>query len=323
MHHFTGHGWRREDRGRRGLGLAVGLCLLAGLTLRLWADCVFITPAPRRTLVDEHVFGDYRVRLYDVWEDPAATEFRAMSFEILRGDQRVFSDEGWRLRVCGTNATPDSEAADAGLPPIGTDITGDGQPDLVIYDYSGGAHCCSSFYLFEIGAAFRHIQTLDAAHSEGITFVNLDADPALEIAMLDWSYAYRWSCFACSPVAEVLLKYDGVIYTAAESLMRLPPPTPEELHALADEVRRLDNWSPDIPIPTPAMIGHMLSLVYSGNRFYAWVLMEMVWPDGGAAKETFADEFETALAESPYADAIARLNSTLAWWPENPAPAAP
>jgi hypothetical protein len=46
--------------------------------------------------------------------------------------------------------------------PDGTDITGLGYPDLVVYHYTGGAHCCLLAWVFQLRPAFRLLATIDA-----------------------------------------------------------------------------------------------------------------------------------------------------------------
>jgi hypothetical protein len=48
---------------------------------------------------------------------------------------------------------------------MGRDITGDGKPNLVVEQWTGGVHCCTFFYVFEIADQLRYIATLDNGHT--------------------------------------------------------------------------------------------------------------------------------------------------------------
>jgi len=50
------------------------------------------------------------------------------------------------------------------LPGIGEDITGDGIPDLAIVGFSGGAHCCLTLHVIELGHTLRMIAQIDLAN---------------------------------------------------------------------------------------------------------------------------------------------------------------
>ena len=65
------------------------------------------------------------------------------------------------------------EDAQDNIPAIanGTDVTGRGQPDMIVSLFTGGAHCCTIHYVFELGPQFKLLATLndsddDLAHFE-------------------------------------------------------------------------------------------------------------------------------------------------------------
>jgi hypothetical protein len=46
--------------------------------------------------------------------------------------------------------------------PDGTDVTGRGHPNMLVSFYTGGAHCCLLYYVFELEPELKLIATLDA-----------------------------------------------------------------------------------------------------------------------------------------------------------------
>jgi hypothetical protein len=116
----------------------------------------------------------------------------------------------------------------------GEDITGNGSPNLVVSNWSGGVHCCYTFQIFELGPKFRLIQTInvgDAGEShfekrgDTVVFVTYD--------YIDPSGNILGGSFADTPHPEVILHYSNGKYRLAVDLMRKPPPSRETLLELS------------------------------------------------------------------------------------------
>ncbi|WP_162944676.1 hypothetical protein [Flavisolibacter nicotianae] len=71
------------------------------------------------------------------------------------------------------------------------DLDGDGRAELVIYNFTGGAHCCDEFYFFKniSGSVFAPAARLYAGSTcvSGTTFLYDFAEP----------FGYFYTCFAC------------------------------------------------------------------------------------------------------------------------------
>ena len=92
-------------------------------------------------------------------------------------------------------------------PFAGSDVTGEGDPDLVIHTYSGGAHCCFSTIVYNLGATQSKVLETPQSNCDA-SFAQLDGDPALEITTCDDIFAYQYCCYAGSPMVKVILDYD-------------------------------------------------------------------------------------------------------------------
>jgi len=248
---------------------------------------------PKGPLQEEQSFGDYVVRTYRMDEG---------SFEILRKGFRVHAAHGNSFRI-GSIYEDDKTNS---LITIGSDITGDGKPNLVVSEWTGGAHCDFIFHIFEIGNRFRHIQTINAEHSDGADFENVDDDPALEFPMLDWTFAYWRTCFAASPAPLVILKYNGQKYEVAYDLMRKASLSHEDLIQIAKGIRETLDWKQEQP--PVELWARMLDLIYTGNMNQAWALVELSWPDEIDGKKDFLRDFKTQLAEGPFWKDVQKLN---------------
>jgi len=165
----------------------------------------------------------------------------------------------------------------AALLKVGRDITGDGQPNLVIADYSGGAHCCLSYYVFSVGKEFKLIDVLNAEDSDLARFIDVDGDGVLEFAMNDWTFEYWNVPFASSPAPRVYLAYRGEGYRIALDLMRQPSPSPESETKLINKIRADPTWNHTPKIgkttsaetvlaPNKATVDALMSLVPKGVK---------------------------------------------------------
>ena len=265
---------------------------------------------PGPPLQESISYGSYVATTYF---DPASNSKDAY-FEILKDTRSIYrqqaTENGERF-VIGTLYKDDS---DAKLVAMGRDITGDGQPDLVVSEWTGGANCCLIFHLFEIGTKFRKIADIDAEFGDqGPHFVHLDEGPGLQIQIYDWTFANWHSDFADSPAPKVILHYKDGAYRLAPRLMRTPQANPSDLAAKLEKIRAEAKSSRDGSWPeadvSPELWGTMLDLIYAGHWSRAWQFLEEAWPQKIAGKEAFKKEFTEQLKKSPYWKSIEKLGS--------------
>ncbi len=97
----------------------------------------------------------------------------------------------------------------------GQDITGEGNPDAVIERYTGGAHCCFSILVYDLGAALTKVLETRESNCGG-RFEDLDGDSVLEFVTCDDLFAYVYCPYAASPLVQAILRYEpGQGYVAA------------------------------------------------------------------------------------------------------------
>jgi hypothetical protein len=210
----------------------------------------------------------------------------------------------------------DKDDPDAAFVKMGMDITGDGQPDLLISEWSGYANCCLTLHIFEIGPTFKKLGTIDAEFGDaGPHFVHPDKNLkllGLTIQIHDWTFANWNTDFADSPAPSVMLRFSDGTYRISPDLMRTPAPAPKDLEARAAEIR---DYAPSAKGGTwphasvsPKLWSTMLDLIYGGHDGDAWKFLDAAWPAKVSGKDAFARQFRAQLAKSPYWPAVKAMN---------------
>ena len=282
-----------------------------------------LSAVTEKDLQDKQSFGNYEVRIYR--NDDSGEGL----LKIMRNGKVVFSEEGisYRLGLIYKDMPEDK------LVKIGNDITGDGQPNLVVSHWSGGAHCCFSYYVFNIGKDFKLLDVIDGGDNDLSKFIDVDNDGKLEFVGNDWTFAYWNECFAGSPAPSIVLKYKDGKYRLASDLMKKPLPSKEEENKVMQEIQnRLKQLREDtaeerkkpyagmdlrvgadtgyfgwikngVIVPAPVW-GHMLDLIYTGHPKEAWIFLDKIMPGNSLEKKQFIADFRKQLSESPYWDSI-------------------
>jgi len=92
-------------------------------------------------------------------------------------------------------------------PASGRDVNGDGDPDLIVTAWSGGAHCCFTTTVYSIGAEARVVLDQETGDCDG-RFEDLDGDGRLEFTTCDSGWGTAYCSFAGSPFPPVVFAYD-------------------------------------------------------------------------------------------------------------------
>lgn len=180
----------------------------------------------------------------------------------------------------------------------GHDITGNKIPNLIISNWTGGAHCCHSLQIFELGNTFKHLVTVDAQSSD-IRLVDLDNDGYPEIEFHDGAIDYLFASYAGSPGGRVVLKFNQDHYEVATHLMAKPIPNQKELDDLKHKINRSfkENNSPNLPFD---FLKSLMEFSYTGHFEFALKFADEVWPKEKPGLEKFKQDFSNALRESKY-----------------------
>ena len=280
------------------LGMLMGKDAFAYKTIR------FYGVDDRSIIADENLeeqieFEDYKVFIYrekDGWSGVV---------QIFKGDEIVFEEQGHKYYTYAEAYVSDDYKIE-----MGTDLTGDGEPNLAFVQWSGGAHCCFDTYIFSIGNEFRFISKFFGEHGTPV-FEDVNVDGDYEVLLNDWAFAYWNASFAGSPAPEIILSYNGRGYEVAYDLMKKPltsSKTYYEEDQDADWKRNIcqmgNAWLREDYCITSDVWAHMLELIYGGHPEDSWDFLDEIWGSTEDNKQAFIADFKEQLAISDYAESL-------------------
>lgn len=188
---------------------------------------------------------------------------------------------------------------------MGKDFNGDGKPNLVLEEATGGLGCCRDLVVFELGKEPKKLAVVEARGSN-IEFEDLDGDGFPEIKLLDDAFAYWEGPNPGSPMPQVILKWNGYLYDVASRLMISSGPGPEQLKRSATKLRIINGGASEPEMRE--LSKKMLELIYTGNSEKAWLLFDMAWKKNTGRKDSFRERFESRCRTSRFWRGIEQLN---------------
>jgi hypothetical protein len=234
---------------------------------------------PAYVVEEERAIGAYTVQ---VWHDTA--------------------DDGWGFNNIATISAGGRTVVQielvSGLGDLtGTDVTGEGYPDVIIETYTGGAHCCFSTIVYDLGPTLTKV--LESPQSNcGGSFEDLDGDGVFEFVTCDDLFAYAYCSFAASPIVQVILQYEpGRGYVPASPRFAHLYAGPIATHtqmAEAAQPEGLGEWDATTKC---AVLSLVLDYLYTGQAERAWTEFDRLY--GYPDRLLFWAEVVQAVAESP------------------------
>jgi hypothetical protein len=161
----------------------------------------------------------------------------------------------------------------------GKDIDGDGQPEIVIEGYSGGAHCCWTYGFISLTAPSR-VASIRNTHPLALKEIN--RRPVLYTN--DGALDYFEGPYVASPRADVYLHLQDSKFQDIG-----PDLVPEYDRRIAEERKLLTpqklqvflaaGSDPDFELKS-AVLTVVLEYLYSGREQEAWKALAEMWPPG-------------------------------------------
>jgi type II secretory pathway pseudopilin PulG len=231
----------------------------------------------------EQFIGQYAVR---EWADPTFT------FEVLTIDHATQP----RIQV-------DSYRGGSLMDITGTDITGEGNPDVVYeMSYGGATGLACSVYVFNLGPTVtRLVETPTGAC--GARVADLNSDGREELIIADTTFAYQFCSGAESPLIEAVLAYDPVGRTFRPQSANFPAYYRAQAEAFLART--------DLPTQLTAqaeagnmesvkcgVLGVVLPYLYGGMTNEAWTNFRTLYPYSDAA--AFRAQIEQLFTSSPF-----------------------
>lgn len=205
--------------------------------------------------------GNYEVKV--VREPGTVNETRCQAYLVDHGGKRVrlLSDE----RVSVYQGT-------------GQDLFNSGNPALVLEGYSGGAHCCYTYQIVDLG---EHPVILSPIQNQSPFFFFKDpASHQYRIMTSDGEFDYFDNqCHACTPMPRVVLQVD------ASGLHNVSPQFEDqydtEIAAARARIAQKDVTRfqiADFDDARQIVLEIVLSYLYSGREQEAWQTLDEMWP---------------------------------------------
>ena len=237
-------------------------------------------------IMDQAEHEDYQIIISH------AGDHMCRTLDIIKNGELVYHDEeiGGHFYF-GVDIDQGSEAF--------PDLFSNDVVSLVISKWTGGAHCCYSLQIFELGREFKIVANIEGGNFQPY-FEDLDNDGVPEIRVTDDFLAYLFSSFAYSATAEVVLKYSQGTYRVAPELMRRPAP---DLRSIDQKVRSWEKEFREInagTYPPAEFIQTITDLYFTGHKELAKQVINWSWPSDVPGKSEFIVNYEDALKESQF-----------------------
>ena len=139
--------------------------------------------------------------------DAAAFRFSRQRLTITRDGVNAFSAKLRKPPAGGFNAQPSGYFTHKRSVFV-TDVDGDGEPEVVLDLYWGGAHCCWYSQIYRYVPAAKHYTALVRVWGNfGYVFADLDHDGTQELVTRDDRFSYAFGSFADSRWPVRILRY--------------------------------------------------------------------------------------------------------------------
>lgn len=181
------------------------------------------------------------------------------------------------------------EAADVAVSLLDVeDINGDGQPDLAIEGFSGGAHCCWTYYYVSLGSIPGLVGKI--ANTHGIAVLPKAELKHAVLATDDSGFDnFDGLCYACSPSRAIYLvlnqdkfetagRYFAAEYdkSIAEARAQLTPEKLAQFRQSDPAANANPTW--ELNDVKSAVLSIVLGYLYSARQDQAWKELENLWP---------------------------------------------
>jgi len=184
----------------------------------------------------------------------------------------------------------------------------DGMPALIASEWSGGAHCCFTYFLIALEPMPKVTQTLDLSDGQG----NLKTCGELIcLDFFDYTFAYWRGPFVDSIGAPIITSLRDGRFNFDFDLMRKPyvEVSDKTISKIKQAFFKAEQGE-DIGIAYRMLSQELLNLIYSGHADRTSALLKRVWTQNtvSSTQHSFEIEFITELKKSQYWADLLKLN---------------
>jgi hypothetical protein len=168
-------------------------------------------------------------------------------------------------------------------PLSGSDVNGDGKPELIVQGFSGGAHCCYTYRIFALSEGLPLVREI----RNQVPVVFTKREGSAEVRTADGVFDYFLLPHSNAVIPELFLRLDGdkLVDVGAEHVAdydKLIEKARSELTAEEVDKLRKANYSQNMLIDQLPAVQKVLTIVlnylYSGREQQAWHALDEMWP---------------------------------------------
>lgn len=240
---------------------------------------------------------------------PTPTKWGGLSIQLTRASMTDDSLPAARLTLRNGTRTIFT-VSDFGIEAKLIPLRPGGMPELVVRTFSGGAHCCSTSYIFtQDTGSVQNIGIIDESNY-GFSPVDLNKDGTFELVFVLDTLAYFDYSYADSPGLSSVIGWDGIRLADRTRAYTYVP-----AQAAARELKELRSRmidSPDLESLTPRLSGYYGNMILAGRGAEAEKVIAAL-PGVAPLKAWFAAN-RTALISALYGEPERRVqavNSTV------------
>jgi hypothetical protein len=166
----------------------------------------------------------------------------------------------------------------------GSDINGDGKPELIVQGYSGGAHCCFTYRIIGLSVGLPLIREI---HDQVPVFFARKDDGGTEIRAGDGVFDYFLLPHADSVIPQIFLRLDGdkLVDVSGDHVAEYDKQIEKarsELGAADLDKLKKSTYNQNMlydQLPTvKKVLVIVLNYLYSGRDEQAWQALSDMWP---------------------------------------------
>lgn len=163
----------------------------------------------------------------------ASVTYRELDYQYSQVRLRIASP-GASLAVplakvkCSDCAAQGSNLLGGGRPLTVRDLDGDGEPEVILDTYTGGAHCCAVSLVFR-KVSSRYVRSVAWWGNPGYRLADFDRDGRVELVTADDTFGYLFTSWASSGEPLLVFRY------ARGKLTAVTREFPKQIQADADQ----------------------------------------------------------------------------------------